>query len=75
MQLMDIIVKDEEILGGTPVFEAPGFHFRRYWTTWKAGKLLTSFWTTFRLSPKTPRSRRLNLQSRSLSIIWDEGPA
>jgi hypothetical protein len=37
--MRDFIVKDTEILGGTPVFGGPESLSRRYLTTWKAGRL------------------------------------
>jgi uncharacterized protein DUF433 len=68
MRAMDIVVQDEEILGGTPVFRGTRVAFQALLDYLEGGRRLTSFWTIFRPFPKRPRLRRWNLRDRSWSI-------
>lgn len=76
MQPIDIIVKDQEILGGTPVFRGTRVPFQALLDYLEGGQTLDEFLDDFpTVSKDTPRLRRLNLRNRSWSINWDEGPA
>jgi len=75
MQPCDIIVKDQDILGGTP--DLPRHTrpvFRPDWITWKR-QTLDEFLDDSRLYQGTLRLKRSNCDNRSLLADWDEGPA
>ena len=42
-----VIVKDPDVLGGTPVFRGRAFLSRPSWITWKADRLWRNSWMTF----------------------------
>ena len=70
MQLMDIIAKDEEILGGTPVFRGTRVPFQALLDYLEGGQTLDEFLDDFPTVSKDAAVTALEL-----SINWDEGPA
>ena len=72
MQPIDIIVKDEEILGGTPVFRGTRVPFQALLDYLEGGQTLDEFLDDCRPCPKTPRLRRLNCRSIGMKVLLDE---
>ena len=70
MRPIDIIVKDQEILGGTPVFRGTRVPFQALLDYLEGGQTLDEFLDDFPTVSKDAAVTALEL-----SINWDEGPA
>ena len=70
MQPIDIIIKDQEILGGTPVFRGTRVPFQALLDYLEGGQTLDEFLDDFPTVSKDAAVTALEL-----SINWDEGPA
>jgi uncharacterized protein (DUF433 family) len=70
MQPIDIIVKDQEIFGGTPVFRGTRVPFQALLDYLEGGQTLDEFLDDFPTVSKDAAVTALEF-----AINWDEGPA
>ena len=75
MRRHDIIIKDQEILGGTPVFRGTRVHFQTLLDYLEGGQTLNKFLDDFPTVLRDTAVAALELAQTLLSISLDEGPA
>ena len=70
----EVISKDPEVLGGTPVFRGTRVLFQALLDYLEGGKRWWSFWMTSLPSAAMPPSLLWNRENCFLSANWDENP-